>query len=336
MGYSISEDPEVKPIEEEPLEEPNEEGQLEESKKETDSNHLSDSRSRPGPVESGDFCKDLRSGYHQLRVHEADILKTVSRMRYRHFEFTVMPFGLTNALALFMELMNRVCKSYLDKFFIMFIDDILIYSKSKKDDEVHLKLVLELLKKESLFAKFSKCDFWLQEVHFLRHMVSNNDIHVDPSKIEEVKNWKAPKTPSEIGSFLGLASYYRCFVLIFSKISSIRGKLLAAQNKTTKEENAQDKMEKKEDRGLYYMDRIRVPLIGDIRTMIMGEGHTMRYSIHLGANKMYLDLRDMYWWPSMKKDIATYVSKCLTCSKVKAEHQRPLGLLQQSKIPELK
>ncbi|GJV90448.1 putative reverse transcriptase domain-containing protein [Tanacetum coccineum] len=110
---------------------------------------------------------DLRSGYHQLRVHEDDIPKTAFRTRYGHFEFTVMPFGLTNAPAVFMDLMNRVCKLYLDKFVIVFIDDILIYSKTKEDHEVHLGLVLELLRKEKLYAKFSKCEFWLQEVHFL-------------------------------------------------------------------------------------------------------------------------------------------------------------------------
>ncbi|GJW41541.1 putative nucleotidyltransferase, ribonuclease H [Tanacetum coccineum] len=141
---------------------------------------------------------DLRSGYHQLRVHEDDIPKTAFRTRYGHFEFTVMPFGLTNALAVFMDLMNRVCKPYLDKFVIVFIDDILIYSKTKEEHEVHLKLVLELLRKEKLYAKFSKCEFWLQEVHFLGHVVNQSGIHVDPSKIEAVKNWKAPTTPSEV------------------------------------------------------------------------------------------------------------------------------------------
>ncbi|GKA26275.1 putative reverse transcriptase domain-containing protein [Tanacetum coccineum] len=137
-----------------------------------------------------------KDGYRQLRVHEANISKTTFRTRYEHFEFTVMPFGLTNAPAVFMNLMNWVCKLYLDKFVIVFIDDILIYSKSKEDHEAYLKLVLELLKKEKLFAKFSKCEFWLQEVRFLEHVVNNNGIHVDPSKIEAVKNWKVPKTPS--------------------------------------------------------------------------------------------------------------------------------------------
>ncbi|GJZ49567.1 putative nucleotidyltransferase, ribonuclease H [Tanacetum coccineum] len=162
---------------------------------------------------------DLRSGYHQLRVHEDDIPKTAFRTRYGHFEFTVMPFGLTNAPAVFMDLMNRVCKPYLDKIIIVFIDDILIYSRTKEDHEVHLGLVLELLRKEKLYAKFSKCEFWLQEVHFLGHVVNQNGIHVDPSKIEAVKNWKSPTTPSEIRSFLGLAGYYRRFIANFSKIA---------------------------------------------------------------------------------------------------------------------
>ncbi|GKD17433.1 putative nucleotidyltransferase, ribonuclease H [Tanacetum coccineum] len=161
---------------------------------------------------------DLQSGYHQLRVHEDDILKTAFRTRYGHFEFKVMPFGLNNAPAVFMDLMNQVCKPYLDKFVIVFIDDILIYLKTKEDHEVHLKLVLELLKKERLYAKFSKCEFWLQEVHFLGHVVNHNGIHVDPSKIEAVKNWKAPTTPFEIRSFLGLAGYYQRFIANFSKI----------------------------------------------------------------------------------------------------------------------
>ncbi|GJS46076.1 putative reverse transcriptase domain-containing protein [Tanacetum coccineum] len=129
---------------------------------------------------------DLQSGYHQLRVHEDDIPKTAFRTRYGHFEFTVMPFGLTNAPVVFMDLMNRVCRPYLDKFVIVFIDDILIYSKTKEEHEMHLGLILDLLKKEKLYAKFSKCEFWLQEVQFLGHVVNNDGIHVDPSKIEAI------------------------------------------------------------------------------------------------------------------------------------------------------
>ncbi|GJW30635.1 putative reverse transcriptase domain-containing protein [Tanacetum coccineum] len=131
---------------------------------------------------------DLRSGYHQLRVHEDDIPKTTFRTRYGHFEFTVMPFGLTNAPAVFMDLMNRVCRPYLNKFVIVFIDDILVYSKTREEHELHLGLVLEFLKKEKLYAKFSKCELWLREVQFLRHVINGDGIHVDPSKIEAVKN----------------------------------------------------------------------------------------------------------------------------------------------------
>ncbi|GJX00838.1 putative reverse transcriptase domain-containing protein [Tanacetum coccineum] len=164
--------------------------------------------------------KDGSFRYHLLRVHKDDIPKTAFRTRYGHFEFTVMPFGLTNAPAVLMDLMNRVCKPYQDKFVIVFIDDILIYSKTKEEHEVYLKLVLELLRKEKLYAKFSKCEFWLQEVHFLGHVVNQSGIHVDPSKIEAVKNCKAPTTPSEVRSFLGLAGYYRRFIMNFSKIAN--------------------------------------------------------------------------------------------------------------------
>ncbi|GKE09274.1 putative reverse transcriptase domain-containing protein [Tanacetum coccineum] len=141
--------------------------------------------------------KDFKSGYHQLRVHEDDIPKTVFKTRYGHFKFTVMSFGLTNTPAILMDLMNRVCRPYLDKFVIVLIDDILIYSKTQEEHVEHLSLVLGLLKWEKLYAKFSKCEFWLREVQFLGHVINDNGIHVDPSKIEVVKNWKAPRTPTE-------------------------------------------------------------------------------------------------------------------------------------------
>ncbi|GKF39229.1 putative reverse transcriptase domain-containing protein [Tanacetum coccineum] len=152
---------------------------------------------------------DLRSGNLQLRFWDEDILKTAFRTRYGHYEFQVMPFGLTNALAVFMDLTNRVCTLYLDKFMIVFIDYILIYSKSKEEHVEHLKLILELLKKEELYAKFSKCEFWLSKVQFLGHVINSEGIYVDPAKIESIKDWASPKTPTEIRQFLGLAGYYR-------------------------------------------------------------------------------------------------------------------------------
>ncbi|GKB42445.1 putative reverse transcriptase domain-containing protein [Tanacetum coccineum] len=184
---------------------------------------------------------DLRSGYHQLRVREQDIPKTAFRTRYGHYEFQVMPFGLTNAPAVFMDLMNRVCKPYLDKFVIVFIDDILIYSKDEKEHEEHLKAILELLKKEKLYAKFSKCEFWILKVQFLGHVIDSRGIHVDPAKIESIKDWASPKTPTEIRQFLGLAGYYRRFIEGFSKIAKSMTKLTQKGIKFDwgeKEENA--------------------------------------------------------------------------------------------------
>ncbi|KAI3819628.1 hypothetical protein L1987_13469 [Smallanthus sonchifolius] len=464
---------------------------------------------------------DLRSGYHQLRIQEEDVPKTAFRTRYGHYEFLVMPSGLTNAPAVFMDLMNRVCKPYLDKFVIVFIDDILIYSQTKEDHEHHLKLILELLRNEKLYAKFSKCEFWIREVHFLGHVINKKVIHVDPSKIEAIKNWEAPKTPTEVRQFLGLAGYYRRFIENFSKIAlplttltqkekkydwsdkqesafqllkqklcsapilslpegiknfvvycdashqglgcvlMQRDKVIAyasrqlkvheknytthdlelgavvfalkiwrhylygtrctiltdhkslqhifdqkelnmrqrrwvellndydcdikyhpgkanvvadalsrkervktlrvralgltihtnlttqirmAQHEAIKEENIQNEalrgmikqLEPKSDDTLYFMNRIWVTRFGNLRELVMDEAHKSRYSIHPGSYKMYKDLKELYWWPNMKGDIATYVSKCLTCSKVKAEHQKPSGLLQQPAIPQWK
>ncbi|GJT25091.1 putative reverse transcriptase domain-containing protein [Tanacetum coccineum] len=167
----------------------------------------------------------MRSGYHQLRVREQDIPKTAFRTRYGHYELQVMPFRLTNVPAVFMDLMNQVCKPYLDRFETVFIDDILIYSKDEKEHEEHLKAILELLKKEQLYAKFSKCEFWIPKVQFLSHVIDSKGIHVDPAKIECIKDWASPKTPTEIRQFLGLAGYYRKFIEGFSKIAKSMMKL---------------------------------------------------------------------------------------------------------------
>ncbi|GKA08425.1 putative reverse transcriptase domain-containing protein [Tanacetum coccineum] len=447
---------------------------------------------------------DLRSGYHQLRVREEDISKTAFRTRYGHYEFQVMPFGLTNAPAVFMDLMNRVAS----------------------ED-------LELLKKEELYAKFSKCEFWLPKVQFLSHVIDSQGIHVDPAKIESIKDWASPKTPTEIHQFLGLAGYYRRFIEGFSKIAkpmtkltqkkvmfvwgdkqeaafqllkqklcsapilalpegskdfiaycdaSIKGlgavlmqrdkviayasrqlkiheknytthdlelgavvfalkiwrhylygtkctvftdhkslqhilnqkelnmrqrrwlellsdydceiryhpgkanvvadalsrkerikplrvralvmtiglnlpkQILSAQTEAQKPkniknedvggmliENSKDpkklrtkKLEPRPNGTLCLNGRSWSPCYSDLRTVIMHESHKSKYSIHSGSDKMYQDMKKLYWWPNMKADIATYVSKCLTCTKVKDEHQRPSGLLVQPDIPQWK
>ena len=163
---------------------------------------------------------DLRSGYHQLKIRATDVPKTAFRTRYEHYEFVVMSFGLTNAPAAFMRLMNGIFKSYLDLFVIVFIDDILVYSKSRKEHEEHLRIVLEMLREKKLYAKFSKCEFWLDSVSFLGHVVSKNGVMVYPSKIEAVKSWVRPTIVTELRSFVGLASYYRRFIKGFSCVAS--------------------------------------------------------------------------------------------------------------------
>ena len=163
---------------------------------------------------------DLRSSYHQLRIKDSDIPKTAFRSRYGHYEFVVMSFGLTNAPTAFMDLMNRVFKDFLDTFVIVFIDDILVYSRTEAEHEVHLRQVLETLRANKLYAKFSKSEFWLKQVSFLGHMVSKSGISVDPAKIEAVTTWPRPTTVTEVRSFLGLAGYYRHFVKDFSRITA--------------------------------------------------------------------------------------------------------------------
>ncbi|KAA0060279.1 pol protein [Cucumis melo var. makuwa] len=163
---------------------------------------------------------DLRSGYHQLRIKDGDVPKTAFRSRYGHYEFIVMSFGLTNAPAVFMDLMNRVFREFLDTFVIEFIDDILIYSKTEAEHEEHLRIVLQTLRDNKLYAKFSKCEFWLKQVSFLGHVVSKAGVSVDPAKIEAVTGWTRPSTVSEVRSFLGLVGYYRRFVENFSRIAT--------------------------------------------------------------------------------------------------------------------
>ncbi|KAK5775521.1 hypothetical protein PVK06_043419 [Gossypium arboreum] len=187
---------------------------------------------------------DLRSGYYQLRVKESDVPKTAFRTRYGHYEFLVMPFGLTNAPAIFMDLMNRIFRPYLDKFVVVFIDDILIYSRDESEHAEHLRTILQILREKKLFAKFSKSEFWLREVGFLGHIVSGDGIRVDPRKISAIVDWKPPKNVSEVRSFLGLAGYYRRFVEGFSMIASPMTKLLQKNVKFEWTDKCQQSFEK--------------------------------------------------------------------------------------------
>ncbi|KAA3453025.1 pol protein [Gossypium australe] len=475
---------------------------------------------------------DLRSGYHQLKVKEADVHKTAFRTRYGHYEFLVMPFGLTNAPAAFMDLMNRVFQQYLDQFVVVFIDDILVYSKTEEEHDRHLRIVLQVLREEQLYAKFSKCEFWLREVTFLGHVVSAEGIRVDPRKVEAVLEWKPPRTVAEIRSFLGLAGYYRRFVEGFSLIAAPLTKLLrkgAPFVWSEKQQESFDKLRKilteapvlvqpeagklftvycdashnglgcvlmqegkvvayasrqlrphevnypthdlelaavvfalkiwrhylygeksivyTDHKSLRYLlsqkdlnlrqrrwiellkdydcsieyhpgkanvvaDALSRKVVTDLRAMfarlslyddgsllaelqikpawieeikekqlgedslnarrlqvqdgglegysltgdgvlcfqgrpcmpndvglrqrILQDAHSSPYAMHPGSSKMYGDLRKQFWWPGLKREVTEFVRRCLTCQRVKAEHQLPSGLLQPVKIPQWK
>ncbi|GJX20898.1 putative reverse transcriptase domain-containing protein [Tanacetum coccineum] len=362
---------------------------------------------------------DLQSGYHQLRIKEEDIPFIAFRTRYDHFEFQVMLFRLTNAPAMFMDLMNRVCKPYLNKFVIVFIDDILVYSKDEEEHGKHLKIILELLKKERLYAKFSKCNFLIDSVQFLGHVIDHSGVHVDPAKIKAIKSWAALMMPTEVRQFIRLDGYYRRFIKCFSLISKPLTKLTQKNKKYEwgkEEEEAFQTLKQKEKVIAYASRQLKVheenytthdwelgaikelnlrqrrwiELLSDydyeiryhpgkanvvadalnrkemnkplrvrdlmmtvhndlpkqireaqkeamkkngVRDLVMHESHKSKYSIHPGSDKMYQDLKPLYWWPNIKADIAMYVSKCLICAKVKAKHQKPFGLLQQHEIP---
>ncbi|WVZ49811.1 hypothetical protein U9M48_001137 [Paspalum notatum var. saurae] len=483
---------------------------------------------------------DLRSGYHQMRIRESDIPKTAFVTRYGHHEFTVVSFGLTNAPAYFMNMMNMIFMKELDQCVVVFIDDILIFSKTREEHEQHLRIVLEKLRENQLYGKFSKCEFWLEKVAFLGHVLTAEGVSVDPEKVEAVSNWKTPRNVTEIRSFLGLAGYYRRFMENFSKIAkpmtgllknntpyewddkcevsfqllkeklttapvltlpdlhkdfvvycdasrqglgcvlmqdnkvvsyasrqlraheenypthdlelaavvhalkiwrhylmgnkckiytdhkslkyiftqtelnmrqrrwlelikdyeleihyhpgkanvvadalsrksycnhltgeglsaelcaemeqlrigfvsaeqlnelrvhySLEDQIKEAQRscpsiaeiKVGMEKGLMPEFRKDEQGTIWLKNRLCVPLSESIRETIMTEAHCTRYSIHPGSTKMYQDLKRLFWWRRMKRDIAEFVAKCDTCNRIKAERQRPAGLLKPLEIP---
>jgi hypothetical protein len=174
---------------------------------------------------------DLRSGYHQIKICELDIPKTAFSTQYGLYEYLVMSFGLTKAPAHFIYLINSVFMEELDKFVMVFIDDILVFSKSKKEHEDHLRIVLQRLRDHQLYAKFNKCKFWLTEVQFLGHVVYSDGVSMDPSKVWEVLDWKMPRTVHQVWSFPSLAGYYRRFIPNFSKIAKPIMNLLKKEEK---------------------------------------------------------------------------------------------------------
>ncbi|GJT99120.1 putative reverse transcriptase domain-containing protein [Tanacetum coccineum] len=325
---------------------------------------------------------DMRSRYHQLCIKEEDIPIIGFRTRYGHFEFQVMPFGLINAPVVFMDLMNR----------------------DEEEHEKHLKIILELLKKERLYAKFSKCDFWLDSVQFLGHVIDRSGVHVDPAKIKAIKNWAAPTTPTKVRQFLGLAGYYRrrfeeeeAFQILKQKLCSAsilalpkgtkdfvvyfdvslkgygavlmqREKLIAYASRQLKthEENyithnlelgawrwiellsdydceiqyhprkaniVADALSRKERNNTLRVWALMMTVHNDLPKQICDAQKEAMKRKNVRAENLgrLIKLRDL--WPNMKADIDTYVSKCLTCVKVKSEHQKLFGLLQQPKIP---
>ncbi|KAL0537646.1 hypothetical protein IC582_026629 [Cucumis melo] len=423
---------------------------------------------------------DLRSGYHQLRIKDGDVPKTTFRSRYGHYEFIVMSFGLTNAPAVFMDLMNKVFREFLDTFVIVCIDDILIYSKTEAEHEEHLRIVLQTLRDNKLYAKFSKCEFWLKQVSFLGHVVSKAGVSVDPAKIEAVTGWTRPSTvnenlkqklvnapvltvPDGSGSFviysdaskkglgcvlmqqgkvvayasrqlksheqnypthdlelaavvfalkiwrhylygekiqiftdpkslkyfftqkelnmrprrwLELVKDYDCEILYHPGKANVdplhrdleraeiavsvgavtmqlaqltvqptlRQRIIGAQSndpylvekRGLAEAGQAEGFSISSDGGLVFERRLCVPSDSAVKTELLSEAHRSPFSMHSGSTKMYQDLKRVYWWRNMKREVAEFVSRCLVCQQVKAPRQKPAGLLQPLSIPEWK
>nr|GEW05006.1 putative reverse transcriptase domain-containing protein [Tanacetum cinerariifolium] len=246
-----------------------------------------------------------------------DLFDEVQRTRYGHYEFQVMPFGLTNAPAVFIDLMNRVCKPYLDKFVIVFIDDIVFYSKNEKEHKEHLKAILELLKKEK-FALILALPEGSED--FVVYCDASHKERIEPLRVRALVMTIDLNFPKQI---------------LEAQIEALKPENFEKEDigGMIRKDLPKEKLEPRVDGILCLNGRSWLPGYGDLRFVIMNESHKSKYSIHPGSDKMYQDMKKLYWWPNMKANIATYVSKCLTCAKVKAEHQRPSGLLLQTVIP---
>ncbi|XP_031131817.1 uncharacterized protein LOC116033199 [Ipomoea triloba] len=249
---------------------------------------------------AGVFSKiDLRSGYHQVRVAKEDVPKTAFRTRYGHYEFTIMPFGVTNAPAIFMDLMNRIFLPYLDKFVVAFIDDILVYSKTPEEHEEHFRTVLQTLGEKKLFAKLSKCEFWKKEVAFLGHVITKEGIMVDPAKIRAVIEWEAPKSVTEIRSFLGLAGYYRRFVRDFSKIARPLTNLLKKSTKYKWEEECEQAFQELKKR-LTTAPVLTLPMGTEGYELYTDASHKGLGCVLMQNGKRDLNLRQRRWLELIK------------------------------------
>ncbi|KAK4390312.1 Retrovirus-related Pol polyprotein from transposon.6 [Sesamum angolense] len=305
------------------------------------------------------LCVDYRQ-LNRLRIAENDILKMAFRTRYGHHEFLVMPFGLINAPAAFMALMNHMFQEYLNQFIIVFIDDILVYSKNREEHEQHLRIILQILKQKELYAKLSKCDFRVNQVVFLGHVISGDGVMPDPSKVRAIMEWRVPNNTTEVRSFLGLAGIdfhpgkANVVADALSRKSSNTLVSLGSHNQTLLLEmrSMNTKLEVDQVAGLLaalqlqpdFVDHIKEAQTQDpfllrmrerlkqgkksnFSKKILQEAHNAPYAMHPGTTKMYRNLKPYYWWQTMKKDVAEFVAKCMTCQQVKAKHQAPTDRL---------